>query len=52
MATKMVGWNVYLKGKRIDKVFFEPTCNKDSVYKSLVEHDGYDPAIIVNKEQR
>ncbi len=44
-----IGWNVYLKGKLIDTVFFESNCDKGYVYRALVNHDGYDPAIIVKK---
>lgn len=46
---KAIGWNVYLHGKLIDTVFFDADCDKDYVYKALVNHDGYDPAIKVKR---
>jgi hypothetical protein len=42
-------WNVYLDSKEIDTVFFDPYCDKDYVYRALVEHDGYDSRIVVEK---
>ena len=41
------GWDVYLNGKLIDTVFFDVDCDKDYVYRALVEHDGYPPGIEV-----
>ena len=41
------GWDVYLKGKLIDTVFYDPDCTADYVKRGLVEHDGYDPRIKV-----
>ena len=40
-------WNVYYRGKRIDSVFYDKDCDADYVRRSLVEHDGYPPGIIV-----
>jgi hypothetical protein len=49
----MQSFIVRLNGKEIDKVFyadsFKVTC--EEVYRSLVEHDGYDPRIVVSKER-
>lgn len=43
----MQAFNVYLKNKRIDTVFYNDnvTVDKTEVYKSLVDHDGYEPEI-------
>lgn len=45
----MVAWNVYLKRKLIDTVFYEADCDKNYVKESLVNHDGYNPGITVQK---
>lgn len=45
----MVFWNVYLNGKEIDSVPYTPDCDKDYVLRSLIDHDGYDPAITVRR---
>lgn len=45
-----VGWNVYLNGKKIDKVFYVPTATAEEIKKGLVDHDNYDPGITVKKE--
>lgn len=45
-------WNVYLNGKLIDTVFFVPSMEADDVKRSLVNHDGYDPAITVLRDNR
>lgn len=44
-------WIVRLKGKVIDMVFFDSDIPKDEVYRSLVNHDGYNPAITVSKRR-
>lgn len=43
----MGAWDVYLNGKLIDTVFFNRGCDRDYVRRSLIEHDGYDPNIVV-----
>lgn len=45
-------WFVYLNGKEIDKVPYTDGRNEtpESVKRSLVNHDGYDPRIVVRKE--
>ena len=47
-------FNVYLKGKLIDTVFYSGGTNvdNDEVRRSLINHDGYDPAIVVREERK
>lgn len=45
-------WNVYLHGKKIDTVFWVPSADADEVRRSLINHDGYDPAITVRRDNR
>lgn len=45
----MIGWNVYLDGKWIEKVFYTADCDKDYVVNSLIKHDGYPSNITVRK---
>jgi hypothetical protein len=48
-------WNVYLDGKLIDTVFYTVRADggaiqtAEDVKKSLVEHDAYNPSIVVRK---
>lgn len=43
-------FNVYLHGKKIDTVFYDPrTFSADEIRQSLVNHDGYDSDIEVRK---
>ena len=44
-----MSWNVYLKGRWIDRVWFLDICDAQYVRDSLVNHDGYHPAIRVVK---
>ena len=44
-----MSWNVYLKGKLIDRVWFLDICDARYVRDSLVNHDGYDYRITVQK---
>ena len=44
-----MAWNVYLKGKLIDTVFYDKTCDAEYVRNGLINHDGYDQRIIVKK---
>ena len=44
-----MSWNVFLKGKWIDRVWFLSVCDAQYVRDSLVNHDGYNPAIRVVK---
>lgn len=51
----MKAWTVYLKGKEIDTVFTRgkadggATTTAEDVRRSLVDHDGYDPRIVVKQ---
>ena len=42
-------WNVYEQGTDddVDTVFYDPNCDAEYVYTSLVNHDGYNPNIYV-----
>lgn len=46
-------FDVYLRGKLIDTVFYPPFAKVDcaDVKASLINHDGYNPAIEVRKGQ-
>jgi len=46
----MQAWNVYLNGKNIDTVFYNNDCEKDYVLDGLINHDCYDSAITVQRE--
>ena len=48
---KMIWWNVYLNGKLIDEVPYTEDCDKEYVYESLVNHDGYDSRIKVRRSR-
>lgn len=45
----MTGWDVYLDGKCIDKVFFNDNLDEDYVKDSLINHDGYDSTITLER---
>jgi len=49
----MQTFKVKLDGKEIDKVFYGDNVKvtKEEVYKSLVDHDGYDSRIVIVKEK-
>lgn len=47
----MIAYNVYLRRKLIDTVFTSDT-DKESVRKSLINHDGYDSNIRVTKARK
>ena len=49
----MQAFDVYLNRKNIDTVFYSDSVkvDKEEVKKSLVDHDGYDPAINVRKHR-
>lgn len=42
-------YNVRLNGKLIDTVFFCDKGAKEEVKRGLVNHDGYDPEIVVTE---
>ncbi len=46
---KAIAWNVYLRGKLIDTVWYDADISADDVKRSLVNHDGYDAAITIRK---
>ena len=50
----MQAFNVYLKNKRIDTVFYSNNAkvDKDEVKKSLINHDGYESDIRVTKARK
>ena len=52
--TKEQTFNVYLRGKWIDRIFYysitQPLTEKE-VKTNLIEHDGYDPAIQVEEKK-
>jgi hypothetical protein len=50
-SREVSAYNVYLNGKRIDRVHWYIKTNKEDVKKSLVEHDGYDSEIKVVKSR-
>jgi len=45
----MIKWIVILNNKVIDEVYFTSDCDKSYVRESLIQHDGYHPAIMVRK---
>jgi hypothetical protein len=49
---KTTKWNVSLNRKRIDSVFYNADIKKEDVKRSLVEHDGYNPNIKLNKDKK
>jgi hypothetical protein len=51
--SRFVWFNVYLNGRLIDEICYIRSANVDraEVKKSLVEHDGYDPNIVVRKSR-
>ena len=49
---KFESFNVFLGKKHIDTVFFVGGMTASEVKWSLVNHDGYDPSIVVKKEQK
>ena len=46
-------YDVFLRGKEIDTVFYSASLNEsaEDVKRSLVNHDGYDPSIVVVKRK-
>lgn len=44
---KIKAWNIYLRGKWIDTVFYDEDCDYDYVLRSLINHDGYSPSILI-----
>jgi hypothetical protein len=52
LQKKQVPWDVYLRGRWVDTIFFDDDFDRDRVKKSLVDHDHYDPAIVVTRGRR
>lgn len=40
-------WDVYLNGKKIDRVYTLPGMVTEEVRRSLIKHDGYSNDIVV-----
>ena len=51
MIQKYEGFDVYLNGKWIDKVF-ATGYTVEEMRLSLIHHDMYDPGIVVRKERK
>jgi hypothetical protein len=54
----IVAWDVFLNGKKIETVFHGSHANPggakvtaEDVKHGLVNHDGYDPGIVVRKQR-
>lgn len=45
-------YDVYLRGRLVDTVFYQGESTEESVKKDLVEHDGYDRNIVVVKARQ
>ena len=45
---KQLAWDVYLNNKIIDTVWFDEDMTEDQVEDALINHDNYDPAIVVH----
>lgn len=43
----MKAWHVYFKGRWLDTVFYTHDCGAEYVKRTLVNHDGYPPGIVV-----
>ncbi len=47
--SKMSSFDVTLNGKWMDTVFYDSDISAEEVKKSLIEHDGYNPGIVVRR---
>ncbi|MCK9428673.1 MAG: hypothetical protein M0R17_01510 [Candidatus Omnitrophica bacterium] len=45
-------WDVYLNDEEIDTVFYNTDCDEDYIRHSLINHDGYDPSIVVKNRYK
>jgi hypothetical protein len=43
------GWNIYLNGKLMDRVWFDSDMGYDEVKRALIDHDGLNPSIQIRK---
>lgn len=52
-GTPHVAFDVFLRGKEIDTVFYSKDAKVDAeeVKRSLINHDGYDPGITVTQRR-
>lgn len=48
----MVAYDVFLRGKEIDTVFYSLAEPAEDVRRSLIGHDGYHPLIVVKRRGR
>ena len=48
----MQAFDVYLKSKLIDTVYYQDSFTKDDVRISLITHDNYDTNIRVSKRRK
>ena len=46
-GVKKMAWDVYLNGKQIETVFFNDSCDKEYVLRSLIDHDGFPSDICI-----
>jgi hypothetical protein len=51
---RLRAFNVYLYGRLIDTIFYgaSDTITADEVRRSLIDHDGYDPSIVVREQRK
>ena len=42
-------WNVFLLGNFVNTVHFLPQCTEEDVLRSLINHDGFDSRINIEK---
>ena len=47
-----VAYDVFLRGKEIDTVFYSMAEPAEDVRRSLIGHDGYHPLIVVKRRNR
>ena len=41
------GWDVLLRGRPIDTVFYDNDCTPEYVLRSLINHDGFNHDIVI-----
>jgi hypothetical protein len=44
---KLKAWKIYLNGILVEEDYFGSSMTAAEVKKALVDHDGYDPSIVV-----
>ena len=50
MEYEMKAWAVFLGNRWIDTVFYVENMSAEDVKRSLVNHDGYHPNIVLKEE--